>query len=70
MSEVLITGLGIGKDFGVCDANNMNYRELLQNPHVLLWTERICLPQRDYFSNDILGKEYKLPERQAFLWMA
>lgn len=36
MSNVLITGLGIGKAFGACDIDNMNYRVLLQNPHGFL----------------------------------
>ena len=60
MSDVLLTGLGIGKSFGVCDVDNMNYKELLINPHVLLWADKICLPHELYFSDDILGKEYQL----------
>jgi len=43
MSDVIITGLGIGKEFGACDVDNMNYRVLLQNPHVLLWADLICI---------------------------
>lgn len=60
MRKVLITGLGIGKDFGVCDARNMDYAELLINPEVLLWADKICIPDNDYFSDTIIDKECKL----------
>ena len=35
----------------------MNYVGLLDNPEVLLWADKICLPNKDYFSDDIIGKE-------------
>ena len=60
MHDVLITGMGVGKDFGVCDVSNMNYVELLLNPHVLLWADKICLPSNDYFRNEIIDKECKM----------
>ena len=60
MRNILITGLGIGKEFGVCGASNMEYSELLRNSHVLLWADKILIPNHDYFRNDFIGREEKL----------
>lgn len=60
MKKVLITGLGVGKEFGACDVNNMNYEELLTNPQTLLWADRIYVPDTDYFPNTIIGKQARL----------
>lgn len=60
MRKVLITGLGIGKDFGVCDVTNMDYSELLINPEVLLWANKICIPNSDYYMDTVVDKECKL----------
>jgi hypothetical protein len=60
MKKVLITGIGVGKEFGACDANNMNYEELLVNPQTLLWADKICVPSTDFFPNTIIGNEARL----------
>ena len=48
MKKVLITGLGIGKELGVCDACTMNFSWLASNPSTLLWADRICIPKNLY----------------------
>lgn len=50
MNKVLISGLGVGKEFGVCDSCNLNYDTMLVNPSILLWADKICLPKNLYHS--------------------
>lgn len=42
--KLLIPGLGIGKSMGICDSCNMSFGELFLNPSVLLWADKICIP--------------------------
>lgn len=48
MKKVLITGMGIGKELGVCDACNLNLSWLVSSPGTLLWADKICLPKSQY----------------------
>ena len=60
MRDIFITGLGIGNEFNVCEAMNINYDELLHNPQVLLWANKIYIPEKTLATNDILSKEYDM----------
>ena len=44
MNKVLITGLGIGNSMEVCDACNMDYSWLINNPATFIWADKICIP--------------------------
>lgn len=48
MKKVLITGMGIGKELGVCDACNLNLSWLVSSPGTLLWADKICIPKSQY----------------------
>ena len=48
MKKVLVTGMGIGKELGVCDACNMNFSWLVSNPSTVLWADRICIPKNQF----------------------
>ena len=52
MQKVLITGCGIGKKMGLCDACNLDFTWLFSNASTMLWADKICLP-RDLFNNTI-----------------
>ena len=48
MNKVLITGLGIAKEFGICEACNLNFSWLVNNPSILLWADQICVPKTSF----------------------
>ena len=48
MNKVLITGLGIAKEFGICEACNLNFSWLANNPSILLWADQLCVPQTSF----------------------
>ena len=52
MQKVLITGLGIGKKVGLCDACNMDFSWLFYNASTMLWIDKICVP-RDIFEDSL-----------------
>lgn len=43
--KVLVTGLGIGYDFGICDTCNMNLSWVINNPSIFLWADKIVIPE-------------------------
>ena len=43
--KVLVTGLGIGYDFGICDTCNMNLSWVINNPSIFLWADKIVIPK-------------------------
>lgn len=45
MNKILITGLAVGRDVGVCDACNYDLGWLVNYPSVLLWTDRIIITE-------------------------
>lgn len=54
MNKVLLTGLGIGKTLDLCESCNLDFTWLIYNPSVLLWADKILLPE-DYLK--CLGTE-------------
>lgn len=60
MNRILLSGLGVGKELGVCGANNMNYAELLVNPEIILWADKICIPEHASFFDSPLGRQEEL----------
>jgi hypothetical protein len=45
MNKLLITGLAVGQDAGVCEACNYDLAWLVNYPSVLLWTDRIIITE-------------------------
>lgn len=43
MNKILVNGLGIGKEIGVCDFCSFDYSWLITHPSVLLWIDKIIL---------------------------
>ena len=58
MNKVLITGLGIAKDIGICESCNLNFSWLIHNPSVLLWADKLVMPAAS-FEAEISRKEEK-----------
>lgn len=56
--KVLVTGLGISHDFGLCESCWMNYSWIYDNPSVLLWADKIIFPESSY-NEQILANEKK-----------
>ena len=48
MNNVLVTGLGIANDLGLCESCNLDFTWLAINPSVLLWSDKIILPLSGY----------------------
>ncbi len=44
-NKVLVTGLGIAKELGLCDSCNLNFSWLVSNPSTLLWADKLYIPQ-------------------------
>ena len=45
MNKVLITGLGVSSDLGLCEACYLNFSWLSNNPSILLWADKLCVPE-------------------------
>ena len=64
MNKVLITGLGIGNSMDICDACNMDYSWLINNPATFIWADKICIPSNlfGYYSaeNNAFSSALKL----------
>lgn len=58
MNKVLITGLGIAKDFGICDTCMLDFSWLINNPSILLWADQLYIPQTS-FNEEIVKKDKK-----------
>lgn len=43
MNKVMVTGLAVGKDVGVCQTCNFDLSWLLENPSTLIWADKIIL---------------------------
>ena len=58
MNKVLVTGLGIGRDLGICESCNLDFSWLIGNPSVLLWADQLVMPSIS-FEAEISKKEEK-----------
>lgn len=58
MNKVLITGLGIANDLGICTPCNLNFSWLVNNPSTLLWADQLYIPQSS-FDAEIARNERK-----------
>ena len=45
MNKILLTGLALGKDIGLCPVCNFDFEWLLNNPTSLLWADKIIIPE-------------------------
>lgn len=48
MNKVLVTGLGIASELGICDTCKLNFTWLVNNPSVLLWADQLYIPQSSF----------------------
>lgn len=66
MNKVLMTGLAVGTDVGVCDVCNYDFEWLLRYPSIFLWADQILLTKTIYdqiVKAHIVGTEEKaLPQ--------
>lgn len=46
--KVLVTGLGLGHDFGVCDACGIDFSWIINNPSIFLWADKIIIPEESF----------------------
>lgn len=60
MNKVLITGLGVGNDFGVCEKCNLDFSCILENPSTLIWADKIIITQNAWNANKKILKEGKV----------
>lgn len=76
MNKVLITGLGVAKDFGLCDVCNLNFSWLFNNPSTLLWADKICIPktafefaveQKEEKDEKVISMFLKMAEKQGLI---
>ena len=44
-NKILLSGLALGKDIGLCPVCNFDFDWLIQNPSSLLWIDKIIVPQ-------------------------
>ena len=45
MNKILLSGLALGKDIGLCPVCNFDFDWLIKNPSSLLWVDKIIVPQ-------------------------
>lgn len=58
INKVLVTGIGIAGDIGICKSCNLNFSWLVSNPSVLLWADQLVMPSTS-FETKISRKEEK-----------
>lgn len=58
MNKVLITGLGVAKELGICESCNLNFSWLVNNPSTILWADQLYIPKAS-FETQIANKEQK-----------
>lgn len=58
MNKVLITGLGVANELGICEPCNLNFSWLLNNPSTILWADQLYIPQAS-FEMQIANREQK-----------
>ncbi len=59
MNKVLVTGLGVGNSFGICEACNLNYSWLINNPSTLIWADKILIMKNSWENRNKTGKTNK-----------
>lgn len=57
MNRVLVTGLGIANNLGMCESCNLDFVWLAKNPSVLLWADKIILPTTGYEATAMHNEE-------------
>lgn len=45
MNKVFVTGLGVGKDMGVCESCGFDYSWIYHNPSTLIWSDKVILTE-------------------------
>lgn len=58
MNKILVTGLGIGSDFGVCSVCNLDFSWLVSNPSTLVWVDKILLTQNAWQSREKVDDKF------------
>lgn len=58
MNKVLITGLGVANELGICESCNLNFTWLVNNPSTILWADQLYIPQSS-FEVQVVKKEQK-----------
>ena len=48
MNKVLVTGLGVASELGICESCNLNFSWLVNNPSTILWADQLYIPQASF----------------------
>lgn len=58
MNKVLITGLGVANELGICESCNSDFSWLVNNPSTILWADQLYISQAS-FETQIANKRQK-----------
>lgn len=53
MNNILITGLGVASDFGICEVCQLNFSWLVNSPSIVLWADKLIIPKMSYEKQSI-----------------
>ena len=67
MNKILITGLGVSNELGICESCNLNFSWLVNNPSTILWADQLYIPQAS-FETQIANKEQKVKKLLVCFW--
>lgn len=48
MNKVLVTGLGVGNSFGICETCSLDYSWLIYNPSTLIWADKLFIMRNSW----------------------
>lgn len=67
MNKVLITGLGVANELGICEKCSLNFSWLINNPSTILWADQLYIPQSS-FKAQIEKKNKKMTKLLVCFW--
>lgn len=70
MNKVLITGLGIANELGICEPCSLDFSWLINNPSTLLWADQLYIPQSSFDAQISLEDQKTEKIISMFLGMA
>lgn len=70
MNKVLVTGLGTVTELGLCEACNLDFSWLVNNPSTLLWADELCIPKLAFEKEKMRNDSKRNKVVSMFLSMA
>lgn len=62
-NKILITGLALGNEVGICNVCNFDFDWIIEYPSTLLWADKIIISNNIW---DIINNERTLPKKKEF----